>query len=114
LLTGMTGISLHMQWPLTSQLHGSVSQREQLFFFCYGSNSAPKTASQSHSVLHVANCVCQKIKELKGKVKILYMKTLQLSQGLFESGCSAIPGSTGRRCATTWARPSPPCTTSTR
>jgi hypothetical protein len=22
LLTGMTGISLHMQWPLTSQLHG--------------------------------------------------------------------------------------------
>jgi hypothetical protein len=23
----MTGISLHMQWPLTSQLHGSVSQR---------------------------------------------------------------------------------------
>jgi hypothetical protein len=28
----MTGISLHMQWPLTSQLHGSVSQREQLFF----------------------------------------------------------------------------------
>jgi hypothetical protein len=22
-----------MQWPLTSQLHGSVSQREQLFFF---------------------------------------------------------------------------------
>jgi predicted Zn-dependent protease len=30
LLTGMTGISLHMQWPQTSQLHGSVSQREQL------------------------------------------------------------------------------------
>jgi hypothetical protein len=29
LLTGMTGISLHMQWPLTSQLHGSISQREQ-------------------------------------------------------------------------------------
>jgi hypothetical protein len=32
LLTGMTSISLHMQWPLTSQLHGSVSLREQLFF----------------------------------------------------------------------------------
>jgi hypothetical protein len=30
LLTRMTGISLHMQWPLTSQSHGSVSQREQL------------------------------------------------------------------------------------
>jgi hypothetical protein len=30
LLTRMTGNSLHMQWPLTSQLHGSVSQREQL------------------------------------------------------------------------------------
>jgi hypothetical protein len=30
MLTGMTINSLHMQWPLTSQLHGSVSQREQL------------------------------------------------------------------------------------
>jgi hypothetical protein len=38
LLTGMTGISLHMQWPLTFQSHGSVSQREQLVFH-YGSNS---------------------------------------------------------------------------
>jgi uncharacterized membrane protein YhfC len=28
----MTGIYLHMQWPLTSQLHGNVSQREQLVF----------------------------------------------------------------------------------
>jgi hypothetical protein len=26
----MTGISLHMQWPLTSQSHGSFSQKEQL------------------------------------------------------------------------------------
>jgi hypothetical protein len=25
LLAGVTGNSLHMQWPLTSQLHGSVS-----------------------------------------------------------------------------------------
>jgi hypothetical protein len=33
LLTGVTGNSLHMQWPLTSQSHGSVSPREQLFFF---------------------------------------------------------------------------------
>jgi hypothetical protein len=40
LLTWMTGNSLHMQWPLTSQLHGSVSQREQLVFCC-GSNSTP-------------------------------------------------------------------------
>jgi hypothetical protein len=40
LLTGMTGISLHMQWPLTSQSHGSFSQREQLVF-CYSSNSTP-------------------------------------------------------------------------
>jgi hypothetical protein len=30
LLTGMTGISFHLQWPMTSQSHGSVSQREQL------------------------------------------------------------------------------------
>jgi hypothetical protein len=36
----MTGISLHMQWPLTSQSHGSISQGEQLLF-CYGSNSKP-------------------------------------------------------------------------
>jgi hypothetical protein len=36
----MTGISFHMQWPLTSQLHGSVSQREQLVFH-YGSISTP-------------------------------------------------------------------------
>jgi hypothetical protein len=42
LSTSMTGISLHMQWPLTSQLHGSVSEREQLFF-CYGSNSTSTT-----------------------------------------------------------------------
>jgi hypothetical protein len=40
LLTGMTSNSLHMQWPLTSQLHGSVSEREQLVF-CYGSNYTP-------------------------------------------------------------------------
>jgi hypothetical protein len=38
LLTGMTGIFLHMQWPLTSQSHGSDSQREQLVFH-YVSNS---------------------------------------------------------------------------
>jgi hypothetical protein len=40
LLTGMTSISLHMQLSLSSQSHGSVSQREQLFFH-YGSNSTP-------------------------------------------------------------------------
>jgi hypothetical protein len=32
LLTGMTGNSLHMQWPLTSQSHGSVSQMNNWFF----------------------------------------------------------------------------------
>jgi hypothetical protein len=32
----MTGISLRMEWPLTSQLHGSVSQRERLFFVMVG------------------------------------------------------------------------------
>jgi hypothetical protein len=26
---------LHMQWPLTSRLHGSVSQREQLVFLLW-------------------------------------------------------------------------------
>jgi hypothetical protein len=32
LSTGMTGITLHMQWPLTSLSHGSVSQREHFVF----------------------------------------------------------------------------------
>jgi hypothetical protein len=41
LTTGMTSISLHMQWPPTSQLLSSFSQRKQLFFFHYGSNSTP-------------------------------------------------------------------------
>jgi hypothetical protein len=39
----MTGISLHMQWPLTSQLHGSVSHREQLFFFITDQTPCPYT-----------------------------------------------------------------------
>jgi hypothetical protein len=39
----MTSISLHIQWPLTSQLHGSVSQREQLFFFVTDQTPLPYT-----------------------------------------------------------------------
>jgi hypothetical protein len=39
LSTWMTGISLHMQWPLTSQLHGSILKENN--FFCYGSSSTP-------------------------------------------------------------------------
>jgi hypothetical protein len=35
LLTGMTGISLHMQLPLTTQSRGSASQREQLVFLLW-------------------------------------------------------------------------------
>jgi hypothetical protein len=38
-ITGMTGNSLHMQWPLTSQLHGSFLKENNCF--CYGSNSMP-------------------------------------------------------------------------
>jgi hypothetical protein len=37
----MTGVSLQMQWPLTSQSHGSVSQRDQLVFG-YGSKFMPQ------------------------------------------------------------------------
>jgi hypothetical protein len=48
-LTEMTGISLLMQWPLTSQSHGKFYQREQLFFSLpYGSNST----------LHTSTCIC--------------------------------------------------------
>jgi hypothetical protein len=31
LATGMTGISLHMQWPLTLQLHGSIIKENNWF-----------------------------------------------------------------------------------
>jgi hypothetical protein len=30
-VTGMTGISLHMQWPLTSQLHDSFLKENNCF-----------------------------------------------------------------------------------
>jgi hypothetical protein len=35
LLTEMTGSSLHMQLPLTSQLHGSFLKENNWFFFMY-------------------------------------------------------------------------------
>jgi hypothetical protein len=47
-----------MQWPLTSQLHGSVSQREQLVF-CYGSNSTPEKYlkfGENQSVHNIEPC----------------------------------------------------------
>jgi hypothetical protein len=52
----MTGISLHMQWPLTSQFHGSVSQREQLVFR-YGSNSTPKWVELTKSHFPLLQCL---------------------------------------------------------
>jgi hypothetical protein len=30
--TGMTGISLHMRWPLTSKVHGSILKENNCFF----------------------------------------------------------------------------------
>jgi hypothetical protein len=38
LLTWMTSISLHMQWPLTSQLHCSFLRESNCYLHC-GSNS---------------------------------------------------------------------------
>jgi hypothetical protein len=35
-----------MQWPLISQLHGSVSQREQLFFFVTDQTPRPDIFEQ--------------------------------------------------------------------
>jgi hypothetical protein len=32
-VTRMTGISLHMQWPLTSQSHGSILKENNCFVF---------------------------------------------------------------------------------
>jgi hypothetical protein len=43
LSTGMTGISLHMQWPLTSQSHSSILKENNCLFFHYGSNSMPSS-----------------------------------------------------------------------
>jgi hypothetical protein len=40
LLTGMTGISVHMQWPLTLQLHGSFLKQNS-WYFHYGSKYTP-------------------------------------------------------------------------
>jgi hypothetical protein len=40
---------LRMQWPLTSRLHGSVSQREQLVFR-YGTNSMPTNVHSLHLI----------------------------------------------------------------
>jgi hypothetical protein len=44
LSTEMTGSSLHTQWPLNSQSHGSFLKREQLVFR-YGSNSTHYASS---------------------------------------------------------------------
>jgi hypothetical protein len=56
LLTRMTGNSLHMQWPLTSQLHGSVSQREQLFcFFVTDQTPCPNLTRSLPAQLNAGN-----------------------------------------------------------
>jgi hypothetical protein len=49
LSTGISGISLQMQRPVTSQLHGSVSQREHLVFH-YGSNSTRKWSRFTYNI----------------------------------------------------------------
>jgi hypothetical protein len=43
LLTGMTGISLHMQWPLTSQSHGRMEISS-----CF----IPKSAVNFHTLVN--------------------------------------------------------------
>jgi hypothetical protein len=61
LCTGMIRISLcvhmYMQWPLTSQSHGSFSLREQLVF-CYGSKSSPKCAYHSNNTFQMSSSSC--------------------------------------------------------
>jgi hypothetical protein len=47
-----------MQWPLTSQLHGSVSQREQLSFR-YGSNSTPAKLDTIIEILELESRLAQ-------------------------------------------------------
>jgi hypothetical protein len=43
LSTGMTGISLHMQWPLTTQLRGSILKENNWFFVMDQSPLTPST-----------------------------------------------------------------------
>jgi hypothetical protein len=40
--TGMISISLHMQWPLTSQLHGSFLKENNCFFFITDQTPRPQ------------------------------------------------------------------------
>jgi hypothetical protein len=63
----MTGISLHMHWPLTSQLHGSVSQREQLFFSVTDQTPRPTPSKKSLLVpTHVYLPMYNKIQQREG------------------------------------------------
>jgi hypothetical protein len=72
LFTGMTGISLHMQWPLTSQLHGSVSQREQLFFI------TDQTPCHIHSFLHTyLHMYTYGIHMVYAYIHVVFRKTLK-------------------------------------
>jgi hypothetical protein len=41
-LSSMTGISLHMQWPLTTSQSNGSFLKENNWYFCYISNSTPK------------------------------------------------------------------------
>jgi hypothetical protein len=43
-----------MQWPLTSQLHGSVSQREQLVFFV--TDQTPRPYDNNIFLFYFSDC----------------------------------------------------------
>jgi hypothetical protein len=52
LLTGMTGISLHVQWPLTSQSHGSIlKERKEKINILKLISAAVKVSTAMHDKL---------------------------------------------------------------
>jgi hypothetical protein len=91
LLTGMSGISLHMQWPLTSQLHGSVSQREQLVFFVTDQNPRPYPTRSLHAKLG-HQCTEWSTVWVSTKPLKTYLCSLQISRHFLSIKTASIMG----------------------
>jgi hypothetical protein len=54
LSTGMTGISWHMQWPLTSQSHGSILKANNYFFI---RDQTPRPEIENIFAFEIAFCM---------------------------------------------------------
>jgi hypothetical protein len=75
----MTGISLHMQWHLTSQLDGSVSQREQLIFVM---DQTPRPSKNFFSVSAKLAGICGEDRgHLSAAAQVQHLRHGVLQQG---------------------------------